>query len=76
MKKLIALMAAVMLLFSAALAEVETIDLQNMTMEELTALSVRVKEAIKTAAAQEIGEYPATREEPGLLSHAGDWRPL
>lgn len=70
MKKLIALMAAVMLLFSAALAEVETIDLQNMTYEELTALSVRVKEAIKTAAAQETGEYPATREEPALIGAA------
>ena len=70
MKKMIALMAAVMLLFSAALAEVETIDLQNMTYEELTALSVRVKEAIKTAAAQEPGEYPATREEPALIGAA------
>lgn len=67
MKRLIALLAALMLLLSAAQAEVETIDLDHMTLEELRALDARVKDAIMTAAAGEKGEYPATREQPAPI---------
>lgn len=68
MKKLTALLAALLLIFSAAAAEVETIDLEIMTLEELNALEIRVKEAIISAYAEAgTGEYAATREQPALI---------
>ncbi len=70
MKRLIALLAALTLLISAAHAEVETIDLENMTLDELRTLETRVKDAIMTAAAGEAGEYPATREQPAPIGAA------
>lgn len=71
MKKLTALLAALLLLVSAAYAEVETIDLQTMSLEELTALQSRVKEAIMTAsAAQNPSEFAATREQPAPIGAA------
>ena len=71
MKRLISLLAALLLLISAAQAEVETIDLENMTLDELNALNNRVQEAIISAYISETdGEYPATREQPALIGAA------
>jgi len=68
MKKLAALLAALLLIFSSASAEVETIDLEMMTLDELSALKVRVQEAIINAYIKEgTGEYAATREQPALI---------
>ena len=71
MKRLISLLAALLLLISAAQAEVETIDLENMTLDELNALNNRVQEAIISAYISETdGEYSATREQPALIGAA------
>lgn len=68
MRRLIALFAAVMLIMSSAYAEVETIDLKSMSLEELISLEERVKEAVMNAyAAQGPGEYDAVREQPAPI---------
>ena len=64
MKKLLVLLAAMALLFSTAAAESGEIDLSGMTLDELTALEMRVKEAIVSAyIAEGTGQYAATREQ-------------
>lgn len=65
MKKLVSLLAACLLLFSCALAEPETVDLEAMTLSELAELKARVDAAIlQAAAAQDKSEYAATQADP------------
>lgn len=70
MKKLVALLAACLLLFSCALAEPETIDLDAMTLSELAGLKARVNDAIMQAAAQDGSEYAASQADPAPVGAA------
>ena len=70
MKKFISLLIALFLLCGAALAGPETIDLESMTLDELTALQKRVDEAVFAAHAAVSTEYAASRELPAPVGAA------
>ena len=69
MKKLFALLLAILLLAGSALAEPKTYDLEAMTLDELTALRSEVESAIIKAYAQ-TAAYPATRAQPAPIGAA------